>query len=511
MSGAVARGFHDATKHTWRSVRLAPSRLDWDNRPAPFKRYRDVPAVGLPVEVGESGRPAAEVLSGVPADPQPHLDLPWLAGLLFFSAGVTRRWRRGGRTVHFRAAPSAGALYPVEAYVVCAALAGGLDAGVYHFDPDGFRLDRLRAGDWRDHLARVAATATVAEAPLSLVLTGIPFRTTWKYGSRGYRHLFWDAGTILAHALAVTEAAGAGARVLTGFADDGVARLLGLGHDELPLAVVPVGGPRGGSVASGAPAGAGRLPPEIDLDTEPVAPRPAVDERLQRVHRAGVLDDAEGVLAWRRLMGRLDFAPAATHVPPPAGAVGSLEDVVLRRGSTRRFAGTQVPRSALTWPLRVASRAVPGDLCAAGATLLVHDLVVHAVQGMRCGAYRWRGDAPELLRAGDFREEAATLCLEQALGGDGAYTAFHSVDLHRALRAGGARAYRAAQLEGGVAAGRLQLAAHALGVGGTGLTFYDDDVSAFFGTDREPVTVTALGMPAYRPRRGRRPGGDDRP
>jgi len=75
----------------------------------------------------------------------------------------------------------------------------------------------------------------------------------------------------------------------------------------------------------------------------------------------------------------------------------------------------------------------------------------------------------------------------------------------RSRQRGGARGYRAAQLEGGVAAERLQLAAFALGVGATGLTFLDDDVSAFFGTRAAPMLSVAVGVPAYRARPGMRP------
>jgi len=49
-------------------------------------------------------------------------------------------------------------------------------------------------------------------ALLCLVVTGIPWRTTWQYGQRGWRHLFWDAGAIVANLLAVAAGAGWGAR-----------------------------------------------------------------------------------------------------------------------------------------------------------------------------------------------------------------------------------------------------------------------------------------------------------
>jgi hypothetical protein len=155
--------------------------------------------------------------------------------------------------------------------------------------------------------------------------------------------------------------------------------------------------------------------------------------------------------------------------------------------------------------MAAATRAVPGDFVPRQATLLEHFLAVHAVQGLTPGAYRWSEGEFQLLRAGAERSRTRSLCLGQDLGGDAAATVFHCGQLEPILEGLGARGYRAAQLEGGVAAERLQLAAFALGVGATGLTFLDDDVSAFFGTGAAPMLTVAVGVPACRARPGRRP------
>ena len=139
------------------------------------------------------------------------------------------------------------------------------------------------------------------------------------------------------------------------------------------------------------------------------------------------------------------------------------------------------------------------------ATLLEHLVAVHAVDGLTPGAYRCSQGDFQLLRAGVEQRRTRSLCLGQDLGGDSAATVFHCARLEPILQALGGRGYRAAQLEGGVAAERLQLAAFTLGVGATGLTFLDDDVSAFFGTRAAPMLAVAVGVPAYRARPGMRP------
>jgi hypothetical protein len=134
-------------------------------------------------ELPDSSLPATQVLAGHPSPGASALDLTGLARLLFFAAGVTRI----PHGVLFRAAPL-GALYPTELYAVCGPLAD-LPAGLYHFEPAEFALRRLRDGDVR------ASRRWPAAAPGA---DGHPRRTTWKYRERGYRHLFWDAGAIVA-------------------------------------------------------------------------------------------------------------------------------------------------------------------------------------------------------------------------------------------------------------------------------------------------------------------------
>ncbi|HZD01988.1 MAG TPA: SagB family peptide dehydrogenase [Actinomycetes bacterium] len=500
MNASAAAELHERTKHTWQRIRAEPRGLDWGNHPLPFKLYPDLEPLALPRELPDSGMPATKVLSDHVMPPARALDLAGLARLLFFSAGVTRILHR----VLFRAAPSAGALYPTELYTVCGPLAD-LPAGVYHFEPAEFALRRLRAGDFRARLAASAAAPAIAGLPLCLVLTGIPWRTTWKYGQRGYRHLFWDAGAIVANLLALAAAAGWGARVLLGFVDEEVSGLVGIGEpEEYPLALVTVQAPAVAAATDSPPLG------PISPRTRPLSRSPRAYPLVSAAQRAGELPSAAAVTAWRNQAGRVRAQPAtrplaASEVGQAGAATDTIETVILRRGSTRRFARHPLPRGALRWAMAAATRPVPGDFVSPPVTLLEHFLAVHAVEGLTPGAYRWSEGEFQLLRAGAERGRTRSLCLGQDLGGDAAATVFHSAWLEPVLEALGSRGYRAAQLEAGVAAERLQLAAFALGVGATGLTFLDDDVSAFFGTRAAPMLTVAVGVPAYRARPGMRP------
>ncbi|MGH8984040.1 MAG: SagB/ThcOx family dehydrogenase [Acidimicrobiia bacterium] len=453
--------FHLQTRHgspVDRSTLVDFQPLDPTNRPAPLKRYVGLENRPLPREIDEPGD---------------------LGRILFLAAGVTRvsESRMLADRTYFRAAMSAGNLHPVELYVL------GPD-GVDHYDPLGHGLTRLRDGRVGDGLA--------------IVLTGIPWRTAWKYGERGYRHLFWDAGAMLANLLAVAESDGVEARVWMGFDDDAVARLLGVdGATEFPLAIVTLG--------EGAAAPDWPTSDEIALEVEPISPHPIEFPLITATHRAGVIDDVDG---WRSAAAAFAGERAAGEVAPPSHELPPVEDVIKARGSTRIMRRETAPRELLDFGMASASRPVPGDFVGDGRTLLQHFLSVHAIDGVAPGAYRWRADRRELevVHIADTRDAAELLCLRQPLGGDSAFTAFHSVDLDAVLRALGARGYRAAQLEAGIAAGRLSLAAFALGFGATGLTFFDAAVSQFFETNAACMLVTSVGEPDYRNTPGGGPG-----
>jgi hypothetical protein len=126
-----------------------------------------------------------------------------------------------------------------------------------------------------------------------------------------------------------------------------------------------------------------------------------------------------------------------------------------------------------------------------------HFVAVHAVKGVAPGLYRW----PELVRAGDLRQEVFHVCMEQGLGRDAALVVMALADLD----ALDDRGYREAQLGAGLADGRIHLAAFANGAGPTGMTFYDSELAALLGEPLAGLLFTCVGVPAYRSKRGGRP------
>lgn len=498
--------FRSATSHSPR--RPAPGGpFDPANEPDRVKRYGTGPLVDLPADWNDADLDISHALAGGKAQDVRPMELRSLARLLFLTGGVTRTFRRSGRVRHFRAAPSAGALYPVEVYVASSGLRD-LVAGIHHYDPVAHTLRELRRGDPAEELARAAEDPAVMAAPVSLVFTGIPWRTTWKYGPRGYRHLYWDAGGMIANTLAAAASVGWQATVLVGFVDDLVGELTGLEQQpfrELPLAVVGLGPRLGSADGDGARAGTsdGEVGP-LRVSVEPPSSDPVSYREIAEVHRATGLDTADDVTAWREQQRPEDFSPCSAPESGPDQARGTVDEIVLRRGSTRRFdPDARVGEAAIRWAVDVALADVPGELAPRGRTPVRAAVAAHGVEGAAPGLYRV--DPHSWERIGDqTRRQTAHQCLDQPLGGSSVATVFFCCDLESLVESVGARAYRSAELAAGIAAERLQLAAFALGIGGTGLTFYDDEIERAVGLD--PLLVTAVGAPDYEPSPGRRPG-----
>ena len=138
-------------------------------------------------------------------------------------------------------------------------------------------------------------------------------------------------------------------------------------------------------------------------------------------------------------------------------------------------------------------------------------LIVHAVEGLDAGTYAVEGldagtyaverDPRTLipLRQGNVRQQAGYLALGQPLAADAALNIYSLVTLPPVIAQLGNRGYRAAQLEGGIIGGRVYLGAYALGLGATGLTFFDDDVTRFFSPHAAAKSVmflNAVGRPS---------------
>jgi SagB-type dehydrogenase family enzyme len=522
----VARRFHAATTYSVQPgsspsgepnyvVGVAPDfeppiwEEDWSIEPRPYKAYTTLTALPLPADLTRTTMPALEALAASGLAPQAIAAAPGraaLAQLARLSNGLLNRRQIGRkRVVDFRTAGATGARYHLELYFVCGDLPD-LPAGVYHYATQDHCLRQIRAGDLRGVL--VAATGgepSLAQAPVALVMTTTIWRNAVRYRARAYRHTFWDAGTSLTNVLAVAASLNLPARVVLGYADDTVNALLGVdGEREAAVAICALGQ---GSSAPGPPA---HLDP-IDHLTEPLSSAEVTFADIGRLHSASRLTSGEEAATWRRAPLQRTLPQAQGRVIPleplarDSWPTAPIEEVILGRRSRRRYdLDNPITFEQFSTVLERSAHGFAAD-CLAPDSEPLHDnyLIVNAVAGLSPGIYlhRSREGTIELLRSGTYRTEAAHLSFDQPYAGDAHVNSYYLTELGPVLATYGNRGYRLAQLEAAIYAGRLHLAAEALGLGAVGSTSFDDEVVAFFSpraADASFMFITVFG--ARRPR-----------
>jgi SagB-type dehydrogenase family enzyme len=461
---------------------------DWSLEPFPFKVYETLPPLAIPRDLAPSPRPALQAIGRTGAERGAGAlpDRAALARIGLLSNGLMGRQARNSRggLVEFRTAGGTGARYHLEVYFVCADLPD-LPAGIYHYAAHDHSLRQLRAGDFRGVLAlATGAEPAVARAPVVLALTSTFWRNAWRYKARAYRHVFWDAGTALTNVLAVAAAGDLAARIVLGYADAPVNALLGVdGRDEAVIALCAIG--RTAPLAPLAP----DVPP-LALPTRAVSPRQVEFPLIPMMHAASGLATGAEAAAWR------DHPLVRTPPDVPGEVVflrplrerqwsgTSIEDLIFARRSTRHYAAdVPIPFEAFSTLLELSSRGFDLDCLPLGAPSL-HDryLIVNNVEGLAPGVYvHHRGPGLiELLREGDFRDQAARIACMQGYAADAHVNCYALAALGPVLERYGNRGYRLAQLEASLYCGKLHLATRPFGLGAVGSTSLDDEVIEFF-------------------------------
>ena len=496
----AALRYHEQTKHSPYSVRNDAHYLDWSIQPRPFKLYESLDPIQLPRDILGTDSSLLSLLPRMqPQETRSRPRLEDVAQLLFFSAGITKKKSYPGGEILFRAASCTGALYEIDFYLVCAEL-DGLSAGIYHFNPKDFCLYCLRPGDHRQIVASACAgEESAAAVPLTVISTGTYWRNAWKYRARTYRHFGWDNGTVLANLLTMCTARQLPAKLILGFLDDEINRLLDLDTDrEVALSLVGVG-----ECEDDLPA-----PPPIQplgLQTVPLSEVEVDYPEMRKMHSNTLIESEPEVDAWRgdapasdseSKQGRifeLDLDDLLSLSPD------SPEQAILRRGSSRSFAQKPISYKQFSSLLHTCAQGIAADfLGRPGSSINDWYLIVNSVEGLPAGSYFFhRQDGQiELLTEGNHRDLAGHLGLGQELPRDASFNVFFLADLDSILRRFGNRGYRATQLEAGILGGKLYLAAYAQGLGATGLTFFDDEVIEFFSPHAEgksAIFLMALG------------------
>ncbi len=215
--------------------------LDWKNQPEPFKHYPDAPFFELPVPEKQEGPGLWQILQNRRSQrrfkPQ-SMTQQQLSQLLWATQGVTKQqW-----PYYFRTAPSAGALYPVETYLLISNI-DGLEPGLYHYAVTRHGLEQLKIGDLAAEAARAALDQSMIQmASVTFIWSAIFQRTKWKYRQRAYRYIYLDAGHIAQNLALAAVGMGLGSCQIAALYDDEMNRLIEVdGREESVIYMSAVG------------------------------------------------------------------------------------------------------------------------------------------------------------------------------------------------------------------------------------------------------------------------------
>jgi SagB-type dehydrogenase family enzyme len=501
--------YHQETKHSEISIRSSKHYLDWDNKPKPFKFYSSLPSNPLPIDFPI---PSLNVIMMKDTDQISPLDdtkvnIKLLSSLLFFSSGITRQIKFPHGNYFMRAAPATGALYPIELYIVSENI-NGLQAGVYHFCPGQFALTKLREEDYRLLLAEAAGyDQEIKNSPFTIILTSIAWRNAWKYQARSYRHWFWDSGVITANLVTTAMSFGLDTKLIIGFVDKVVNEMLCLDEQkEASIVLVPIG-----IGLSEEESKQVEYPTRFVPDIVPISQTKEIEYPLMwKLHKASSLNSSEEVRQWTHCVDKMqeikeietvDMILQSKSIDPKPVISQTLSDVILLRGSTRRFSRRPITFVQLSNILYSLTKFIRSDFV---------DIyfIANYVTDTQKGAYFFnrKNYTIDLLKANVHRNTAGYLCLEQPLFSDASVVFYIMANLGLILDKLGNRGYRLCQFESGIIAGRIYLSAYNQRIGASGSTFYDDAVTEFFSPHakgKDVMIAVGIGIPNYISKPGR--------
>lgn len=525
----AALDYHRGSSHV--PGKLGGHGLDWGSQPIPYKEYRTLSGIEariLPEPEGFPSNSLGTILEGrVQAASLEPADLAAaLSRVLAQACGITAVSRHGRGDFHYRAAASAGALYPVECYVALSRSAPLPDGSAnisrrpHHYHPLEHALTDLGVAPLAlEQALRSCGMAQDSGCLAAFFLTGIWYRSAWKYRARAYRYVLLDAGHVLENLLLALRAEGLSATVRYDFHDATLNEMLCLDPQrEACLAVVFVHGnttPQENNAVSAAAEPASE--PRGDACSSLAAlsqsasrevPFPAINA----VHASGAMhgpapDSAKNRKSAKGTPVASGFGKDLVFTPLPemgnAQYMPPLHQCIFRRRSRRNYVPQLLEWNALGNALGLLLRPDPPGLCPDAPVPLLHvALALHKVKDpgshglflLRCAA----GNAPEWapLRGRSVQEKLATICLGQSWLQHANALFLFLADIGGLEAVHGARGYRQVMLEAGRLGERVYLLATALGLGACGIgAFFDAPAAELMGLGRDVhlLHLTAMG------------------
>lgn len=509
----TVRHYHEVTKHHPQRYARSLGYMDWATQPDPFRRFEGAPCHRLE-EVPVSVEPLYDaVFENRGLSPQP-VNHHTLSQFIYDSLALSLWKSYQGSRWALRVNPSSGNLHPTEGYLLCGAVPPELDqGGVFHYAPYAHELEKrfaISSSQW------AALSAGFPDRTFFIGLTSIYWRESWKYGERAFRYCQHDVG----HALAALSIAGAvlgwRVRLLNHSSDDELAVLLGVNrqsgieaeHVDGLLAVCPADAPFDNAGDSFG------IPKSVLSELASVDPAGSVNRLSEDHHAWPIIDEVSQATTTERKSSK-EYGKVALPRANDMDACGvdvSARRIIRQRRSAVAMDGeTKLSREAFyRIMLRVTpmENRIPFDMLPWRPKVHL-GIFVHRVVGLEPGLYflvrdpdkrdalqaitkvtfTWKepdgcplGSGLFLLEAGDFRHASKLISCDQDIAADGAFSLGMIADFTDPLRQFGPVFYRRLFWETGVIGQVLYLEAEALGVSGTGIgCFYDDVMHEVLG------------------------------
>ena len=507
VPASIAQHYHQRTKYDPDTLAQQAPTLDWAQQPVPYKTY----PLGATVDL----KPFLQSNADRADDEQTW----WrrLSHFLVSSYGLTAKVATPSEPVYLRASPSAGGLYPAEVYLISRGTSL-LPAGLYNYQVRSHTLLRF----WDDHPWPALQAAcfwhpALENTQLALVVTSVFQRSAWRYQARAYRRILLDSGHLLGNLELVGSLCDYRPHLIGGFVDEALNKLLYL-EDGIEGAIAVLALADLLQVDQNLALGRTALPG----DSHPHYPHLEQDQLLPYLHHSSqIAHDPDLTLSQERPdvppppSGKYNLPigdKLSTETPPLSWgeSLNHLNSTILRRRSTRRYTGADLPLSALLQildfayhPAHYRDQGLDAQPDFFDLSLIETFVAVSGITGLEPGCYYYAPQAQTLrqVRFKQFREALHYLCLGQELGRDAAAVVFHTADLAQAIERYGDRAYRYLHLDAGHLGQRLNLAAVGLQLGVSGIAgFFDDQVNDTLGIpeDEAVLYITTLGQP-WRP------------
>lgn len=503
---SYAEYYHELTKYTPEGIASSQHRLDFDNQPIPFKDYPNKKQIDLSCLLPLDKNPFSDVGIKNPLDfTKEERSLAVLSKLLYFSYGVTAVMPYADKSFYMRSSPSAGGLYPTEIYV-CTKGYEDIEDGIYNYQVLNQSLAHVYKGDInKSFLEATYNHPAINLSKVILVLTGVFYRSSWRYQDRAYRRICLDTGHVIGNINLISSSCNFKAVLIGGFNDKLINEAIGLDdNEEQALAIIALVDKESSEIYPSPSA----LPSK--LDNRNTKTREGI--RLIQLHERSKIENFVNVpnIKIDNIEERLKFSSKIQFLEKVKDFKWreNLYTTILKRRSTRAFTGGSISKDELGAILEFAYR--PESFFSDGLdpkpiyfdlSLLQTFIAVNNVDGLEEGCYYYSGEGHYLkqIRFKSFRDEIYYLCLGQELGYTASAVVFHTSNLSKGVFKYGERAYRYLHMDAGHLGQRINLAAINLNLGVSGIGgFFDDLVNEVLGIPESEAVlyITTLGIPA---------------